>query len=138
MATSTAVSAADLLSRLSTIATASEGTSLAVRDDTLSGDLTAIKAKWLLGGRKVTSHFRVRLDPDAHEAHFRESAVESSWGVPPPTLTVETSSQFGSRVTTTRKDTGVGGGGVLEFGKVRESFERAVQDAGWKFVYDVF
>ncbi|MFM8495127.1 MAG: hypothetical protein ACKOEM_06320 [Planctomycetia bacterium] len=63
--------------------------------------------------------------------------MESSWGLPPPTFTVETTSQFGSRVNTNRTDTGVGGGGTLEFGKFREDFERAVQDAGWKFVYEI-
>jgi len=63
--------------------------------------------------------------------------MESSWGLPPPTFTVETTSQFGSRVNTTRKDAGVGGGGTLEFGTFREDFERAVQDAGWKFVYEI-
>lgn len=77
------------------------------------------------------------LDPASHEAHFRESAVESSWGLPPPSYTVQTTSQYGSRVKATRVDKGVGGGGVLEFGKFRESFERAVQDAGWRFVYEV-
>lgn len=63
--------------------------------------------------------------------------MESSWGLPPPTFTVETTSQFGSRVNTTRTDKGVGGGGRLEFGKFRQDFERAVQDAGWKFVYEI-
>jgi hypothetical protein len=63
--------------------------------------------------------------------------MESSWGLPPPTLTIETTSQVGSRVNTTRKDASVGGGGRLEFGKFREDFERAVQNAGWKFVYEI-
>jgi len=113
------------------------GTAFTATDGTITGTLTAIKAKWFLGGRKVTSNFRCALDPATHEAHFRESAVESSWGLPPPTFTVETTSQFGSRVNATRKDTGVGGGGRLEFGTFRADFERAVQDAGWKFVYDI-
>ena len=63
--------------------------------------------------------------------------MESSWGLPPPTFTVETTSQVGSRINTTRKDAGVGGGGRLEFGKFREDFERAVQNAGWKFLYEI-
>jgi hypothetical protein len=99
--------------------------------------LTAIKAKWLLGGRKVTSNFTCTLDPAAHEARFRESAVESSWGLPPPTFTVQTTSQFGVRVKETRVDKGVGGGGILAFGTFRESVERAVKDAGWAFLYEV-
>lgn len=137
MATPSTLSQAELLSKLAAVATANTGTALAAKDGTVTGTCTAIKAKWILGGRKVTSNFKCTLDPSNHEAHFRESAVESSWGLPPPTFTVETTSQFGSRVNTTRTDTGVGGGGRLEFGKFRQEFERAVQDAGWKFVYDI-
>ena len=32
---------------------------------------------------------------------------------------------------------GVGGGGILEFGKFRESVERTVKDASWEFLYEV-
>jgi hypothetical protein len=134
---SSTLSQAELLSRLSAIATAHNGTALTATDGAITGTLTAIKAKWLLGGRKVTSNFRCTLDPANHEAHFRESAIESSWGLPPPTFTVETTSQYGSRVNTTQTDKGVGGGGKLEFGKFRDDFERMVQDAGWKFVNEM-
>ena len=137
MATPSTLSQAELLSTLVAVATANTGTALSATDGTLTGTLTAIKAKWLLGGRKVTSNFRCTLDPATHEAHFRESAVESSWGLPPPTFTVQTTSQYGARVNTTRTDTGVGGGGTLEFGKFREDFERAVQGAGWEFVNEM-
>ena len=138
MATSSGtLSQAELVSKLSAIATENAGTALTAKHGAITGTLTAIKAKWLLGGRKVMSNFQCTLDEANHEAHFRESAMESSWGLPPPTFTVETTSQFGSRVKETRTDTGVGGGGKLEFGKFREEFERAVQDAGWKFVYEV-
>ena len=137
MAVPSTLSQAELLSTLLAVATANTGTAISATDGTVTGTLTAIKAKWILGGRKVTSNFRCTLDPATHEAHFRESAMESSWGLPPPTFTVETTSQFGSRVNTTRKDAGVGGGGRLEFGKFREDFERAVQNAGWKFIYEI-
>ena len=126
-----------LLDRLTDAVKAAGGTITSRESRTLIGTLTAIKAKWLLGGRNVTSNFRCTLDPASHEAHFKESAVESSWGLPPPTFTIQTTSQFGSRVNTTRADTSVGGGGKLEFGKFREDFERAVKDAGWEFVYEV-
>ncbi len=137
MATPSTLSQAELLSKLLAVATAHAGTAVTATDGTIKGTLTAIKAKWLLGGRKVTSNFRCTLDPANHEAHFQESAMESSWGLPPPTLTIETTSQFGSRVNTTRTDTGVGGGGKLEFGTFRDDFGRAVQDAGWKFVSEI-
>ena len=138
MATVTTLSQAELLKRLSLIASSHGGTSAAPDDHSVTGTLTVIKAKWLLGGRKVTSHFTCTLEPVAHEARFHESAVESSWGLPPPTFTVQTTSQYGARVKETRMDKGVGGGGILEFGAFRESVEQAVKDAGWEFLYEVF
>jgi len=137
MATVTTFSQAELLKRLSQIASSHGGTSSMPDDHTVTGTLTAIQAKWLLGERKVTSSFTCALDPANHEAHFRESAVETSWGMTPPTFTVQTTSQVGARVKATRVDKGVGGGGVLEFGAFRESVERTVNDAGWTFLYEV-
>ena len=101
MATTSSIrSQAELLSRLSAIATANNGTAVTATDGTITGTLTAIKAKWFLGGRKVTSNFTCTLDTASHEAHFRESAVETTWGMPPPTLTVQTTSQYGTRTET--------------------------------------
>ena len=137
MATATPLSQAELLPRLTSIASSHSGTASMPDDHTVKGTLTAINAKWFLGGRKVTSNFTCSLDPVSHAAHFRESAVESSWGLPPPTFTIRTTSQYGSRVNATRVDKGVGGGGRLEFGKFRESVEQAVKDAGWGFVFEV-
>jgi len=137
MATGTTFSQAELMKRLSLIASSRGGTSSIPDDHTVTGTLTAIKAKWFLGGRKVTSNFTCTLDPATHKAHFRESSVETSWGLPPPTFTVQTTSQFGTRVKETRVDKGFGGGGILEFGKFRETAEQAVNDAGWDFLYEV-
>jgi hypothetical protein len=127
----------DLLDKLTDVVKAAGGTITSREAHALIGMLTAIKAKWLLGGRKVTSTIRCTLDPANHEVHFRESAVESSCGLPPPTFTVQTTSQYGSRVKETRIDKSVGGGGKLEFGKFRESVEQAVKNAGWKFALQV-
>ena len=137
MATVNTFSQAELLARLSLIASSHGGTSSMPDDHTVKGTLTAIKAKWFLGGRKVTSNFTCTLDADAHEARFHESAIERSWGVPPPTFTVSTTTQYGTRVNQTRVDKGVGGGGRLEFGRFREAVERAVRDAGWDFILTV-
>jgi len=137
MATVTTFSPDELMQRLSLVASSHGGTSSMPDDHTVAGSLTAIKAKWFLGGRTVMSNFVCVLDPSAHVAHFRESAVESSWGLPPPTFTVQTTSQCGTRVNATRVDKSVGGGGLLEFGKFRESVERAVKDAGWEFLHEV-
>ena len=116
MATVDALSQAQLLARLTSIASSHGGTSSMPDDHTVTGTLTAIKAKWLLGERKVTNNFTCTLDPASHEAHFRESAVETSWGMPPPTFTVQTTAQYGSRVNATRADKSVGGGGRLGVG----------------------
>ena len=137
MATLNAFPQTELLQRLSLVASSHGGTASMPDDHTVKGSLTAIQAKWLLGGRKVTSNFTCSLDASNHTAHFRESAVESSWGMPPPTFTVQTTSQYGARVKETRVDSGGGGGGILEFGKFRESVEQAVHDAGWEFLYEV-
>ena len=137
MAAVNTLAQAELAAQLSSIAGAHGGTASRPDEHTVAGTLTAIKARWFLGGRKVTSNFRCTLDAATHAARFRESAVESSWGLPPPTFTVETTSQYGSRVSTTRTDRGPGGGGTLEFGRLRELVERAVQDAGWTFVHEV-
>jgi hypothetical protein len=128
---------AELRTRLAEIAGSHGGTPAAPDANTVTGRLTAIKAQWFLGGRKVTSSFRCTLDPVTHEVRFRESAVETSWGLPPPTLSFQTRSQVGSRVTVNRIDRGIGGGGELAFGAFRERCERAVREAGWTFVYEV-
>jgi hypothetical protein len=137
MATVDATTQGELLSQLSSIANSCGGISSMPDDHTVTGRLTAIKAKWLLGERKVMNTFTCTLDPASHKAHFRESAVETSWGLPPPTFTVQTTSQFGTRVKETRVDKGAGGGGILEFGKFREEVEEAVKHAGWVFLYEV-
>jgi hypothetical protein len=128
---------ADLLDKIAAVVQAAGGTVTAQDAHAVNGTLTAIKAQWFLGGRKVTDSVTCRLVPDAHEVHLRETAVETSWGLPPPTFTVETKVQAGTRVTSTRTDTGLGGGGRLEFGKFRDAVDQTARDAGWRFVYDV-
>jgi len=78
MAIPSAFSQTKLLTQLLAVATANTDTASTAADGTISGTLTAIKAKWFLGGRKVTSNFRCTLDPPTHEAHFRESATPRS------------------------------------------------------------
>ena len=126
-----------LLDKLAAAIQAAGGTITSRDVHAVNATLTAIKSKWLLGGRKVTDSVTCRLVPETHEVHLRETAVETSWGLPPPTFTVETTVQTGSRVTTTRADKAVGGGGRMEFGRFRDTVAQATQDAGWAFVYDV-
>lgn len=132
-----ALPGSELLSRLASTASA-HGVKTASGDaGTLSGEQDAILAKWFLGGRKVGYRFSCRLDDATREVRFREMAKESSWGIPPPTMTVEKTSESGTRVSTSRTDRSVGGGGTLDYGGLREVFEQAVRDAGWRFTLEV-
>lgn len=127
----------ELATRLAWIAGA-HGVVLAAGDERkLSGVQEVIRAKWFFGGRKVVYRLACDVDEASHAVHFRESAVESSWGVPPPTLTVEKTSQRGTRVSESRTDRGVGGAGQLDYGSVRDAIEQAVRDGGWQFIVDV-
>lgn len=131
------IAEADLLESIAKVVEA-EGGRVSSRDThALSATLTAIVSKWFLGGRTVSDSVTCRLVPESHEVHLRETATETSWGMPPPTFTVETRVQSGSRVTSTRSDASVGGGGRLEFGRFRDAVAQATRDAGWTFVYDV-
>ena len=102
----------------------------------ISGQHDAILAKWFLGGRKVAYRFSVQLDEAIPQARFREMSSESSWGIPPPTFTVAKTTQRGTRVSESRTDKAVGGGGTLEYGRLREQIEQAVRDGGWQFVFE--
>src|SRR4029077_2853805 len=111
------------------------GLGLTVREDGqhgLSGQAEKIRAKWWLGGRKVDYRMSCRLTEPDHIAHFREAVVERSWGIPPPTLTVETTSVSGWKRSGERHDASVGGGS-LDYAKVRDAMETAIVAAGWKF-----
>lgn len=131
------IAESDLLEKIAEAVQAAGGTITSRDAHAVNATLTAIMSKWFLGGRKVTDTVTCRLVPEAHEVHLREVAMETSWGMPPPTFTVETTTQSGTRVTSTRTDTSVGGGGRLEFGKFREELAKVTRDAGWTFVYDV-
>lgn len=126
----------DLTVTIMNLATATGGTITTPDDHTISGHVDAILAKWFLGSRKVTYRFRCVMDAAAQRVAFRESSSEVVWGMPPPTFTVERTSQSGTRVTKGRTDVSVGGGGKLEYGALRTAVEDAVQKAGWKFVFE--
>ena len=102
-------------------------------DKGLSGEAETIKAKWWLGGRKVAYCMSCRPTEQDHTIHFREAVTERSWGIPPPTMTVETTTVSGWKRSGERKDVSVGGGGTLDYGKVRNAVEAASVAAGWKF-----
>lgn len=112
---------------------------LAVRadgPDDFHGEAEVIRAKWFLGANKVRYSFSCQLDEVSHTVHFREAIKESSWGLPPPTFVSEKSSQRGTEVSISRKQISVGGGGTLEFGRLREELEKLVSEAGWRFDHE--
>ena len=99
----------------------------------LRGERETITAKWWFGGRKVTYRASCRLAEAERTVHFREAVVERSWGIPPPTLTVETTTTAGWKRSGTRTDVSVHGGGLVDYARVREAVEKAVMAAGWTF-----
>ena len=89
---------------------------LSVRDGAdreLRGEVESIGAKWWLGGRKVNYRMACRLAEAERTLHFREAVVEKSWGIPPPTLTVEKTTVSGWQRSGERTDVSLGGGGKL-------------------------
>jgi hypothetical protein len=127
------LSTQDLLAELKKQTTA---LGLKIRDDAnqqLAGEVESIGAKWWLGGRKVTYRMSCRPTDADHTLHFREATVERSWGIPPPTLTVEKTTVSGWKRSGERKDISVGGGGTLDYARVRDAVEQAASAAGWKF-----
>jgi len=99
----------------------------------LAGEVESIGAKWWLGGRKVNYKMACRLAEAERTLHFREAVVERSWGIPPPTLTVEKTTVSGWKRSGERTDVSLGGGGKLDYARVREAVERTAVAAGWTF-----
>ena len=73
-------------------------------------------------------------EPD-HTVHFREAVVERSWGIPPPTLSVEKATVSGWKRSGERHDVSVGGG-TLDYAMVRKAVEAASAAAGWKIHFE--
>src|SRR5690349_2197160 len=103
---------------------------LSVKDssDGLSGEMKAIRAKWLLGARTATYRMSYRLEEVGQTAHFREGIKETSWGLAPPSFTTERTAIEGGELSGKRTDRSAGGGGTIEFAKVREALAQTVRD----------
>ena len=100
----------------------------------LTGEVEAIRTKWWIGGRKVTHRMSCRLTESDHTVHFREAIIERSWGIPPPTFTVEKATVHGWHLSGQRTDASFGlGGGSLDYARARETVEQTTAAAGWKF-----
>jgi hypothetical protein len=105
-------------------------------DRELVGEAESISARWWLGGRKVIYRMSCRPSEEDRTLHFREVVTERSWGLPPPAVTVEKSTVRGWKRTGERGDVAVGGGGTLDYARVREAVERTVTAAGWQFEFE--
>ena len=77
-----------------------------------------------------------RFDEAAKAVHFREVVLEKSWGMPPPTLSVEVTTTSGWQRSGSRTDTSPAGGGTVDYGQVRHAVEQAVKDASWTFNFE--
>ena len=127
---------AELLDSLKGLAI-QQGLTLHTADGTrLEGSHEAIKAKWFLGANKSVYSFSCALDDATRTVRFRESILDRSWGLPPPSFKVESYSQSGTKVTSTKTQKGIGGGGNLDFGAWREICAQATVDAGWQFNHE--
>ncbi len=102
-------------------------------EDSVGGEMVSIRAKWWLGSRKATYRMACRLTESDHTVHFRDIVIERSWGIPPPTMTVEKSTVTGWKRSGERTDISLGGGGSLNYERMREAVEKATAAAGWKF-----
>jgi hypothetical protein len=103
-------------------------------NDCFSAERTFILVKWALGQRKVVYKTSCRITEPDHAVHFREMVKESSWGILPPTFTVEKTTTKGWERSGTHSETAPGaGGGTVDYGEFREVLRKTVANAGWQF-----
>ena len=115
---------------------AKAGVTISESNGALAGTRESIKAKWWLGGRKVVYRMSCLLAEAERIVHFREAVLERSWGIPPPTFTIETTTTSGWKRSGTRTDISAAGGGEIDYARVREMVENAVASAGWTFHFE--
>ncbi len=127
-------SKADLLAKLKAEA---KRLGLTLREESgegFKGDVESILIKWMLGKKTAVYRMSVRLAEADRIANFREVVKESSWGILPPTLTVEKTTTKGWERSGTHTEKPVGGGGgTVDFGQVREALKQTVAAGGWQF-----
>jgi hypothetical protein len=99
----------------------------------LGGEVQRIRSRWWLGGRSLVYRMSCRLTEADHTVHFREAVLESSWGIPPPTLVIEASTLSGWKRSGERREVSFGGGGAVDYAELRDVIARACSAAGWTF-----
>ena len=110
-----------------------------VRGDgsSLSAERVEILSKWMLGKRSLKLKLELKFDEANRTLVFREIAVEQSSGLPPPTLSVSTTTQRGMKVSENRRDVSLVGGGSMAYGQARQWAEQRCASEGWAFVLKV-
>lgn len=88
----------------------------------LRADLETTISRWIFGGRMVTYYLGCRLDESTRTMRFREAVTEETWGIPLPFLT--------------RAEAGPGGGGPIEYHRIRHEIEQVARKAGWTFAFE--
>jgi len=113
---------------------------LVLRDeggDGFRGEIEAILMKWMLGQKKMVYRMSLRLSEGDRTAHYREVVKESSFGLVPPSLTVETTGVKGWERSGTHTETMPDGkGGTIDYGRARETLRQAVEAHGWRFDFE--
>ena len=105
--------------------------------DGFKGEVEAILMKWMLGQKKMVYKMSLRFNEAEGAVRYREAVKESSFGLVPPTLTVETTGIKGGERSGTHKEVMPDGkGGTLDYGRVREALKQAVEARGWRFDYE--
>lgn len=105
--------------------------------DVLTAEKVVILAKWLLGSRKVKHRLLIRLDTPERHLTLKETATETAIGIPPPAFSFAITKQQGMTVTEDRIDSGIGGGGAMHYGEVREWIKQECSRTGWRFTLTV-
>lgn len=104
----------------------------------LRADLETTNARWIFGGRKVTYHLGCRLEEATRTMRYREAVTEETWGIPAPFFWMEKTTTKGgaTAVTRTEHGPGAGGGGPIEYHRIRLDIEQASRKAGWTFAFE--
>jgi hypothetical protein len=93
--------------------------------ESLRAELESTRARWILGGRKVTYYLSCRLDEPSRTMRFRETVAEETWGLPMPLLWGEE-----------QKETVMTDIGPIEYHRIRHQIEQVVRTAGWSFSFE--
>jgi hypothetical protein len=104
-----------------------------VQDNRIVATRQVIAFKWLLGRKTVRLDLECLFDEAAKLVEYRETAKESTLGIAPPSFSVTKYNQTGSKYSEKRTDVGVGGGGSMHYGEVRDWVEKTCQTAGFRF-----